>query len=661
MSDLIPFNIFNNNLFDLRKVIHQIKITVLLSTLAINVEVNAQDNPQEVIEFYTLEKFSMFENINFKWDMEGRIQAELNEGLNKIEDTNYRPAIANFENVIHLDSTLWIPYYYRAVCLKKIGEFEAAERDFKLIKKLNHNIFQVHLELGKTYYLKNELPAAKRSFQNALRINKISPVANYFLGEVMLKMPDIIRAKKYFTKAAKQNNSDAKLKLALFEVIEQRNIELAIPLLNEIIRLDSTHVETLILRGLLNLKENPSSSLIDFNKLVAGNPLNFHFLLWRALTLIETEDFHEAFFDLIKVFRANPQNEGSFIGKQTTLDKRIDLYSASEYIISNIYGLREVDSDHIKKAFCLFAIGKYKEGINSIHQLDDFRSSPLGLFLVGMANEHIGQHERAWTHYNLALKYDSTIVDAYKKTAIYNTNVGNWDEAEKRFTKALELNRNLNNIYKLRGVARFKLEDLDGAVDDFTKYLSIDSTDNDALASRASAYAKLNEHELALEDLLRVDGFIPHKYSDYSKSINSLLISGDTSKALNYLDKYTLKNSSTDAIIFKINLLIELESWDRATIEIENGLNEINPAGYISDQYSFLLYAKGVISVHKKNNKQAERLLTQALEIDRNNLRAYIARGQLYLSQGKKEYAKKDFENALRLGAKEAEQLLQQF
>ena len=73
--------------------------------------------------------------VNFKWNMKGTIQAELNEGLNNLN--NPRLAIANFDEVIKLDSASWVGYYYRGVCYKNLYQFKDAERDFLTAQKLN--------------------------------------------------------------------------------------------------------------------------------------------------------------------------------------------------------------------------------------------------------------------------------------------------------------------------------------------------------------------------------------------------------------------------------------------------------------------------------------------------------------------------------------------
>lgn len=594
--------------------------------------------------------------------MYGKVQAELNAALTKMDNDKYQSAISNLDEAIQLDSMRLIFYYFRGACYKMIGEYENAERDFKMIIKQDENILEAHLELCKTQYLESKFEEAKKSIIKAIRIDSKNEVAHMLLGELMLKLQDLDKAQKSFERAVELNPdySDAQFKIALIQILKQKDLQLIISHLDKIIASDSLHAESLIYRSHLNLVDKPDSSLSDLNKLINGSPLNLNFRLWRAFVLIELEKYHEGFFDLQKVFIGNPQNENNFIGKQTIIDKRLDLYYASEYTLANLYSLPEKDIDRVKKAFCLIATEKYEQSISILREIESYASSPLCLFLAGVAHEHLGKHEIAWRHYDLAILRDSSIVDAYKKTAIYNTNIQNWNEAEKRFSKVLELNPKLSNMYKLRGVTRYHQSDFEGAIEDFTAYLRNDSTDKETLTNRAFAFEKLGEYDKAIEDRLKIEGFFPHKYFDFSNTINVILNSGDTVKAIHYLDRYTLKNLSTDATILKIKLLISQKSWFRAAVEVENGLNGINHSGYFNDQYSYLLYAKGLVLMQKEKKNEAEEFFSKALEINNGYADAYLERGKLYLMQGKKYLARKDFEMCLKLGMGQAEKLLRE-
>src|SRR5271154_4097716 len=56
-------------------------------------------------------------NVNFKWDMDGKSQAQLNEGLNNLDEGNWQLALGSFESFLNVNFQLWVGHYYRGQAL----------------------------------------------------------------------------------------------------------------------------------------------------------------------------------------------------------------------------------------------------------------------------------------------------------------------------------------------------------------------------------------------------------------------------------------------------------------------------------------------------------------------------------------------------------------
>ncbi|MER3328014.1 MAG: hypothetical protein RIF34_00435, partial [Candidatus Kapaibacterium sp.] len=179
----------------------------------------------------------------------------------------------------------------------------------------------------------------------------------------------------------------------------------------------------------------------------------------------------------------------------------------------------------------------------------------------------------------MALKIDDSIVDAHKKSGIYNSNMQHWKEAENEFSEVLKLDPTLISLKKLRGVARYYLKDYEGSIDDFTEYLKIDSTDDETYISRATAYEALGRDIEATKDMskaaeskIRLTGYNTLNYPDFISLINVLLEAGDTTKALHHLNIFTSKNQSVAAHVITVKILLSRGDWEETYKEVVKGL-----------------------------------------------------------------------------------------
>jgi hypothetical protein len=90
-----------------------IRIVVAL-LLASALQVQAQtDMLTDALDNFATSRFWQYEDIPIIWNMKGKLQADINEGLNALIEGNANVAEYNFSNALKVDSTLWQVYYYR--------------------------------------------------------------------------------------------------------------------------------------------------------------------------------------------------------------------------------------------------------------------------------------------------------------------------------------------------------------------------------------------------------------------------------------------------------------------------------------------------------------------------------------------------------------------
>jgi len=644
---------------------------VIVSCLSVHLLKSQDLFGREGGDLFQSDLLNSFNEVAFRWDLSGEKQVYLNEGINFLAEHKPEMALSNLDKLIKTDSSFWVAFYYRGVCLKQMGMYQKAEENLKSAYHLKDDSFEITIELAKVNHLLTlinsllvfEFEKAEKYYKKAIKIAPDNPVPNFLLGDLAFRNGNKRQALKNYKESLEKDPdfSDAKIKIGLLEVFKDNDVTALIPYLNEVLAKDSLNRTALSLRSMLGAKENPKNSIADFNRLVRISPSNISYRLFRGILYIEVQDYENAFSDLRRVIQATNENENSFVGRQTAQDKKIDILNAGYYTLQKIYGLNDIDAKTVKKAFCLLLVNNFEACIETLNEVRDAKDPSLCFFLKGIAYEHREDHESAMLFYSKTLKFDNDVLDAHKKMGIYLTNLESWDKAEKEFSHVLRLNSNLFTINKLRGVTRYYKNDFKGAILDFSKYLAVDSSDNEALLSRAQSYEKIGEFTKGSEDRLRASDFHVLNYTKIVKSIVTILEVGDTTKALKYVDKFIQRNpTSTGAYVFKLSILIKRKAWDRIPTEVDLALKTVNSAVYDRRDYSFLLVTKGIVYLNDNNIELAKEQFSSAIDIDKTNGKAFLERGRLLLRQQKYKPALKDLKIAYKLGITEANKIIKE-
>ncbi len=629
----------------------------------------SQTSDEETPSFLS-ERLYGYEDIDFVWKVEGKLQVFLNEGINYLKEGNPTAALANLNDFIKEDSTFWVARYYRGVTNKLLRKLKNAEADFLASLALNKNSYESMVEMGKIYQFRNNARRAEKWYNQAIQLKPEKPLAYYMKGELELTQRNPRQAIKNYKISIEKDPqfSDAKTKLALIEIIQKDNLEAGLPYLDDILRKDTVNRIALLFRSSINYKKKPNSSLKDLNTLVRIYPENIEIRHARGELLIELENYEAAFVDMRKVIQASREDENYFIGQQTELDKYIDLLNAGNYTTRIIFGFDDNDAKKIKKGFCLLLVGKYDASDREFNSVKDANKNALIPYLKAVVNEHAGNHREALRLYNLALVFDNDITDAHKKRAIYLSELQNWSASEKDFSEVIKINPEIHVIYKLRGVARYHQLNFSGAIEDFTKYIDYLKRDSLELAQplqfkiyqevvgyRAMAYQKADLYMDAVYDFLVSDNMRAIDLILMDQSIMQLINKSDTTKAINYLNKYLQqKPYFVEARVSKIKILVMQKKWDKIDHEIDEALK--------SGSSAYLHFVKGLVLKEKKNETEAIKFFTESIELSNklheSNAPAYLERGKLFAKLNKKKLASKDFEAAQKLGSKEAARLL---
>src|SRR5882762_5472728 len=139
-------------------------------------------------------------DVKFQWNMKGKLQASLNEGINNLREGNFGPASHDLDEVIRQDSTLWVGYYYRGIAKKNLHKLEESGSDFLRSQRLAPAVAELYFELGLLYQDFRQFTLAKREYEKTLGVNPKLVQARYSLGGILLMTRDMKGALKQYQK-----------------------------------------------------------------------------------------------------------------------------------------------------------------------------------------------------------------------------------------------------------------------------------------------------------------------------------------------------------------------------------------------------------------------------------------------------------------------------
>jgi len=601
-----------------------------------------------------------YEEIALEWKMSGKLQVYLNEGINNLLEDNSLLAETNFTELLKEDSSIWEAYYYRGISRKQAGKLAEARQDIHHVISTNNLVYECYLELGKIFQLEDNAKEAEKHYDKGIRIAPSKAIAYYLKANLQLVQKQYKEAAKYLNACLLRDSlfHDARIKLGMLEIVKKEQPEAGLPYFNRVLKSDSLQRYALLFRSIVNFKTDQQQSLADLNHVVRFSPHNTLVLYLRAVLLTELGDYRRSFKDFHQIIEITSESDNNFRGQQTWIDKKIDIQNAGAYTLTRVYGLQEEDGLNIRKAYCLIVIGKYEQSILSINETSVSDTDPLCLFLKGVASEHKGNHQDAWTYYNKALQLDNNILDAHKKRGIYEQELKQWDRSIADFTEALRINPETYVVYKIRGLSYFHARQYPRAINDFTRYLERDTANTEIIASRGMAYMNDGQHLKAALDFAESGNLHMLDYRELSNMMDSVLLLGDTTMVLGYLNQLTSSVPLfTEGYALKIKIFQHRQDWNAINMEIDRAI-QYRRQDALPTSFSYLLTIKAITSGRGNRYDEAIIRLNEAIEYDKNNSLAFLERGRILLATGKNNKAITDLKKALSLGEDEARGLL---
>lgn len=234
------------------------------------------------------------------------------------------------------------------------------------------------------------------------------------------------------------------------------------------------------------------------------------------------------------------------------------------------------------------------------------------------------------------------------------------DKAKAYIHQALKLEpANPHNalLFSNLGTIQRRQQQYDQALDSYGIALNMVPTSVPVLLNRAAIYMELGRNNLAQADyslVLDVD-----KENEEALLMRAYIYMQQRDYKLARADYERLLRVNPSNYNGRLGLatLEQKVGKHEAALAILNGMLAVRDSHpeFTSSQYAVLYVARAGVEKELQHTDMALIDLEEAIRLDESQLEAYLMRGEIYLSQKKKELARKDFEKAHSLGLPQAE------
>ena len=295
-------------------------------------------------------------------------------------------------------------------------------------------------------------------------------------------------------------------------------------------------------------------------------------------------------------------------------------------------------------------------------------------FFRGIAKYNLGDFSGAESDFDRALELNPVYTLAYHYRAITRSRMGHYDEAIEDLRRAVELRPSYYGLYFSRGVTYFLSQQFEKAVEDFNRFISHEPRDADAYLNRGASYLFLRDTVNALKDYNRAitlrsfdpEGYIrrsriyyaQHRYEDALQDLDKA-IEIDTSNTFAYFNRALIRYELNDiqgtlgdfAEVLAREPDNSLTLYNRALIrsqigDYDNALEDYDRVLNINPDNVLALYNRSILFIETGRWQDAIDDLTRAIELYPDFANAYMNRSYVKNQLGLYASAQEDYETA---------------
>ena len=288
--------------------------------------------------------------------------------------------------------------------------------------------------------------------------------------------------------------------------------------------------------------------------------------------------------------------------------------------------------------------GKYANAIDNFNVLVRLDSTLYDAYYFrGIAKYNLGDFIGAERDFDKALKLNPIYTPAYHYRAITLSRTGKYDLALKDLAEAVDLRPSYTGLYFSRGVTYFLSQQFDKAISDFNRFIKAEPKIADAYLNRGACWLYMKDTVKALADYnkaIRLNMFDPEGYIRRSR-IHAMQNRND--EAISDLNE-ALDLDSTNTFAFFNRALIRYDMSD-----INGALADLNKVLDYDPGNALTLYNRALIRSQIGDYNNAIDDYDRVIAVNPNNVLAYFNRAGVFLELGRFRDAMDDYSQAINL------------
>ena len=288
--------------------------------------------------------------------------------------------------------------------------------------------------------------------------------------------------------------------------------------------------------------------------------------------------------------------------------------------------------------------GKYSSAIDNFNVLVRLDSTLYdAYFFRGIAKYNLGDFAGAERDFDKSLKLNPIYTPAYHYRAITLSRTGKYELALKDLAEAVDLRPSYTGLYFSRGVTYFLSQQFEKAISDFNRFIKAEPKEADAYLNRGASYLFLGDTTKALNDYntaINLNMFDPEGYVRRSRIYS---MTGKQDDAIKDLNK-AISLDSTNTFAYFNRALIKFERKD-----IKGALGDLNKVLREEPGNALTLYNRAIIRSQIGDYNNAADDYDRVIAVNPNNVLAYFNRAGVYLALHRYRDAMNDYSQAINL------------
>ncbi|MDR0738107.1 MAG: tetratricopeptide repeat protein [Prevotellaceae bacterium] len=287
---------------------------------------------------------------------------------------------------------------------------------------------------------------------------------------------------------------------------------------------------------------------------------------------------------------------------------------------------------------------KYTQAINVFNLLIKTDTSLYEAYLFrGIAKYNLNDFIGAQSDFSKAIQMNPVYTPAYHYRAITSSRMGKYDDALRDLGEAMNLRPGYVGLYYSRGITYFLSQQFEHAIKDFNRFLRFEPKVGEAYLNRGTAYLLLKDTVNALNDYntaILLNKFEPE---GYVRRARIYALQEKNEKAIDNLNEaIRLDTANTFAYFNRALVRNNMKNINGALADLQRVL-QLDPDNALT------LYNRALIRSQIGDYDNALQDYEKVININPNNVLVYYNRAAVYIELSRYRQALNDYDKAIEL------------